>query len=103
MRPAPGQAGATPVSRVLWVLVALMVFLSIGAGSALLKLGVFNTAINMSISVMRTLLVMSVFMHETEARNLTLLMSAAGFVWLSMLMGLALFDYMTRTPVPAPW
>jgi caa(3)-type oxidase subunit IV len=46
---------------------------------------------------------MTVFMHETEARNLTRLVSALGFVWLAMLITLSLFDFLTRAPVPAPW
>jgi len=92
----------TAVGRYLWVLTALLILLAISAGSALIKLGPFNTAINLGISVMKTLLVMTVFMHETEARNLTRLTSALGFVWLAMLIGLALFDFLTRVPVPAP-
>ena len=93
----------TPVSHYLWILAALLTLLALSAGSALLKLGSFNTVINLGISVMKTLLVMTVFMHETEARNLTRLVSALGFVWLAMLIGLALFDFLTRTLVPTPW
>jgi caa(3)-type oxidase subunit IV len=44
-----------------------------------------------------------VFMHETEARALTRLASALGFLWLSMLLTLALLDYLTRSPVRMPW
>jgi hypothetical protein len=36
---------------------------------------------------------MTVFMHETEARNLTRLVSALGFVWLAMLIGLRLLIF----------
>lgn len=93
----------TPLARFFWVLAALLVLLCVSAGSALLKLGSFNTVINLVISVMKTLLVMLVFMHETEARALTRLTSALGFIWLSMLIALALFDVLTRTHVPAPW
>ena len=93
----------TPVRRYLWVLAALLTLLALSAGSALLKLGTFNTVLNLGISVMKTLLVMTVFMHETEARNLTRLTSVLGFVWLAMLIGLALVDFTMRSPVPAPW
>jgi cytochrome c oxidase subunit IV len=93
----------TPVARYLWVLIALLSLLALSAGTALLKLGSFNTIINLGISVIKTLLVMTVFMHETEARNLTRLVSALGFVWLAMLITLSLFDFLTRAPVPAPW
>ena len=103
MSPSNTIPHTTPVRRYLWVLVALLTLLALSAGSAVLKLGTVNTILNLSISVMKTLLVMSVFMHETEARNLTRLISVLGFVWLAMLIGLALVDFLTREPVPAPW
>jgi cytochrome c oxidase subunit IV len=93
----------TSVSRILWVLIALLTLLAVSALSALVKLGPWNSVINVGVSITKTLLVMVVFMHETEARNLIRVASALGFVWLAMLIGLAVFDYMTRSPVPAPW
>ncbi|MGA9420824.1 MAG: cytochrome C oxidase subunit IV family protein [Rhodanobacteraceae bacterium] len=93
----------TPVGRYLWVLAALMVLLAISAGSALIKLGPFNTIINMAVAAAKTSLVMLIFMHETEARNLTRMTSALGFVWLAMLIGLALIDFLSRAHVPPPW
>jgi len=93
----------TPVRRYLWVLAALLAFLALSAGAALLKLGVFNTVIALGVSVAKTLLVMAVFMHESEARRLTRIAAALGFVWLAILIGLALTDFLTRVPVPPPW
>ena len=103
MNTPPTATDITPVSRYLWILAALLSLLALSAGTALLRLGPFNTIVNLAISVMKTLLVMTVFMHETEARSLTRLTSALGFVWLAMLIGLALVDFLTRAPVPAPW
>jgi cytochrome c oxidase subunit 4 len=97
------EPSLTPLSRFLWVLAALLALLALSAGTALLRLGVWNTVINLGIGVIKALLVMSVFMHETEARNLTRLASALGFIWLAMLIGLALFDFLTRSVVPRPW
>jgi cytochrome c oxidase subunit IV len=85
------------------VLAALLTLLALSAGSALLRLGALNSVINFSISVLKTLLVMAVFMHETGARALTRLTSALGFIWLAMLLALALLDFLTRAVVPAPW
>jgi len=93
----------TSVARLLWILLALLALLALSAGSALVKLGVWNNVINLGVSVSKTVLVMAVFMHETEARNLTRLASVLGFVWLTMLIGLSLFDFVTRSHVPAPW
>jgi cytochrome c oxidase subunit 4 len=97
------RAHVTPVSRLLWTLAALLTLLAISAGSALLKLGSLNTVISLAVAVTKMLLVMAVFMHETEARNLTRLASALGFIWLTMLLALSLLDFLTRAPLPAPW
>lgn len=93
----------TPVRQYLWVLAALLALLALSAGSARFKLGMLNTVLSLGVSVAKTLLVMAVFMHETEARRLTRLVSAVGFLWLAMLIGLALTDFLTRVPVPPPW
>jgi len=45
--------------------------------------------------------VMAVFTcFETGARNLTRLTSTLGFMWLTMLLALALLDYLTRVNLP---
>ncbi len=98
-----GAEQVVPVRRYVWTLLALLALLAASAVSALLKLGTFNTVINLGISVTKTLLVMAVFMHETEARRLTRLTSALGFIWLAVLFGLMLTDFLTRAVVPAPW
>lgn len=100
---APAGPHVTPRPRFLWVLAALLALLALSAGSALLRLGAFNSVLNLGISVAKTLLVMAVFMHETEARKLTRLASALGFVWLAMLIALTLLDFLTRARVPPPW
>jgi len=92
-----------PVSRYLWVLAALLALLALTAGTALLKLGAFNTPLNLGISVAKTALVMSIFMHSTEGRRLTFMVSLLGFIWLAILIGFALTDFTTRALVPAPW
>ena len=98
-----GRPHTTPVSHFMWVLAALLTLLALSAGSALLKLGPWNTPLNLAVSITKTILVMAVFMHETEARRLTRLVSALGFIWLSVLICLTLVDVFTRTPVPRPW
>jgi cytochrome c oxidase subunit 4 len=103
MSGARGPGHIMPVRRFLWVLAALLGLLAVSAGSALLRLGVWNPIINFAVSVTKTLLVMAVFMHETEARRLTRLVSALGFIWLAMLMSLSLADFLTRSPLPPPW
>ncbi|HET6545686.1 MAG TPA: cytochrome C oxidase subunit IV family protein [Rhodanobacteraceae bacterium] len=91
------------VGRHLAVLAALLVLLAISAGSALIPLGTFNPLINMAVSVAKTLLVMAVFMHQSESRTLTKIIAAAGFVWLAFLIGLSLTDFLTRSVIAPPW
>ena len=101
-RKDPG-AEITPVWHYLLVGATLLVLLLLSATSALVKLGYWNSIINLAISCIKTLLVMLFFMHETGARRLTRTTSALGFVWLTILIGLVLADFLSRAYVPPPW
>ena len=92
-----------PIGRYLWTLGALLLLLALSAASALLNLGALNTVLSIGISIAKTVLVMAIFMHESEARNLTRVVSALGFIWLAILIALTLSDFLTRAEVPAPW
>jgi len=61
-------------ARYLWVLAVLP---GLTAGLALPNLGPLNTILAVGIAMVKTALVMSVFMHATEGRNLTRSRSAA--------------------------
>jgi cytochrome c oxidase subunit IV len=102
-RKSEGTRAVTPVSRYLWVLAALLILLALTAGSALLNLGPLNTVLNLAISIAKTSLVMSIFMHSTEGRRLTFMVSLLGFIWLAILICFALSDFTTRAAIPAPW
>lgn len=97
------SAHITPVWHYLLVLATLLLLLLASALSALIKLGYWNSIINLAISCLKTLLVMLFFMHETEARRLTRTASALGFVWLTILVALTLADFLSRAYVPPPW
>jgi cytochrome c oxidase subunit 4 len=81
----------------------LLVLLAFTVGSAFVDLGAANTAINLLVSVVMMLLLMTLFMHESKARRLTQLASAAGLLWVVLMIGLSLADYLTRVHIPAPW
>ena len=97
------SAHITPVWHYLLVLATLLLLLLASALSALMPLGYWNSIINLAISCIKTLLVMLFFMHETEARRLTRTTSALGFVWLTIMIGLILADFLSRAYVPPPW
>lgn len=87
----------------LGVLVALLILLLLSAGSALLSLGAFNTVANLGIAAAKVALVMVFFMRLRSSSPLVRIVSLAGFAWLSMLIVLSVADFLTRTPLPAPW
>ena len=87
----------------LWTLLALLVLLGLSAGSALLKLGPFNTVANLGIAVAKALLVLTIFMRLKTDNALLRIVASAGFAWLSVMIALSLADVLTRTPLLAPW
>lgn len=56
-----------------------MVLLLLTLGSAYLKLGAGNVIVNIGVSVAKTLLIMTVFMHLRQENPLVRLAAAAGF------------------------
>ncbi len=86
---------------VVWL--ALMALLALTAGSALVHLGWLNVTINLAISVAKTLLVAAFYMHLRNREPWLRVVAATGVVWLAMLIGLGLADYLTRVELPSPW
>ena len=68
---------------------------------ALLDLGEFNIVLAITIAVIKMLLVVIVFMHVRQADSLTRLFVGAGFLWMMILLGVTLTDYMSRSWMPA--
>lgn len=92
-----------PLKTFAWAWLGLLVLLAFTVGSAFVNLGTANTAINLLVSVIMMLLLMTLFMHESKARRLTQLASAVGLLWVVLMIGLSLADYLTRVHIPAPW
>jgi cytochrome c oxidase subunit 4 len=81
---------------------ALLILLSLSAGSALLPLGRFNLVVSLVIAAMKALIVMAVFMRLREHRSLNWVLAGAGFLWLAVLLFLGGIDYVTRAPLVVP-
>ncbi|MGN6282871.1 cytochrome C oxidase subunit IV family protein [Frateuria sp.] len=96
--PRPPSLGSN-----LWTLLALLVLLGLSAGSALLRLGPFNTVANLGIAVIKALLVLTIFMRLKTDNALLRIVASAGFAWLAVIIALSLSDVLTRTPLLAPW
>jgi cytochrome c oxidase subunit 4 len=67
---------------------------------ALIDLGPFNIIAAITIAVVKMLLVVIIFMHVRQADALTRLYVGAGFLWLVILLGLFLMDYLSRSWLP---
>ena len=90
---------ATPshlLGRNLLVWVALLGLLALTAGTALVPMGAFNTLANMAIAVAKAALVLLFYMRLRSESPLVRLFAAAGFAWLSVLIGLGLTDVLLR-------
>ena len=86
----------TPFRTYLLVYLGLILLLAATVGVAFLDLGVFNIVITLAIASVKALLVILFFMHVRESEPATKLFVIAGFVWLAILIGLTLTDYLTR-------
>jgi cytochrome c oxidase subunit 4 len=86
----------SPARTYVLVWVALLALLLLTLGSAYLKLGWANGAINLAIAVAKALLVMIFFMHLRSSHYVLRIFAAAGFFWLAILIGLAFTDFTSR-------
>ncbi|MGN6655471.1 MAG: cytochrome C oxidase subunit IV family protein [Rhodanobacter sp.] len=87
----------------LLVLAALLVLLTLSAGSALIPMGAFNEVANLGIAAMKALLVLIFFMRLKTDNPLLRLVAATGFAWLALLVALSLADLLSRNDLLPPW
>ena len=86
------------VSRKIYFAVfgALIVLTGVTVVVALKDLGRLNVVVALAIAVTKAVLVTLYFMHIKYSKRLTQVVVAAGFLWLLILIGLTLSDYLTR-------
>lgn len=82
----------------LYVYLALMVLLGLTVGVTFIDLGVFSLIGTITIAVVKAVLVILYFMHVRHSNRVIQVYAIGGFVWLSILIGLTLSDYLTRIP-----
>jgi cytochrome c oxidase subunit 4 len=75
---------------------ALLVLVALTASSAYIKLGDFNLIASTCISIVKTALVMAIFMELRRERGTTIVFALAGFFWLILLLAPTLSDIATR-------
>ena len=81
--------------------VALIALLLSSLGTAYLSLGLFNPALSIGIALLKSAIVVWLFMRMRQASALVRLAAASGLVMLTLLAGLTGVDYATRASTPA--
>jgi cytochrome c oxidase subunit IV len=84
------------------VYLVLLGLLGATIGVAHLRLGPWNPLLNMSIAAAKAFLIAWFFMHLREASPLVRLAACGGLLWLAVLFGLSLNDWLAR-PGAAPY
>ena len=98
-----------PVKTYLKIFAALMVFTAITVAVAFVDLGPLNNVVMLGIAVVKATLVVLFFMHVRYSTRLIPVVAVGGFLWLLILFGFTMSDYVSRgwlgagAPWPAPW
>jgi cytochrome c oxidase subunit 4 len=94
----------TVVSPKTYLLIfgTLLVLTVVTTEVAMIDLGPFNVVVAITIAVIKALLVALFFMHLRHTRHRTMVMAAAGVLWLAILIVLTLSDVLTRGWIPIP-
>jgi cytochrome c oxidase subunit 4 len=90
----------TPRLTFAFVYLALLCLLAATIGVAHLRLGPWNPVLNMSIAAAKAFLIVWFFMHLREGSALVRLAAFGGLLWLAILFGLSLGDWLSR---PDAW
>jgi cytochrome c oxidase subunit IV len=97
------SAHVAPKSIYYAVFAALIVGTALTVAVAFVDLGVMNNVLMLGIAMTKAALVVLFFMHVRWGTRLTWVVAASGFVWLLILFGLTMTDYLSRGSVPGTW
>jgi cytochrome c oxidase subunit 4 len=78
------------------VFLALIVGTILTVVVARYDLGPFNNIVMLTVACTKALLVVLFFMHVRWSSRLTWVVASSGFVWLLIMFGLTMADYMSR-------
>lgn len=99
MRPEARTAARIPALALL----ALLALLAANIIFAFVPVGWIRPLIAPLISAVMALIVLTWWMRLDKSEVTLRLVAAAGFIWLALLIGLSLTDYLARPVVPPPW
>ena len=94
------SAHVVPRKTYFLIFGGLMVLTALTVWVATFDLGRWNAIMALSIAVVKATLVVLYFMHVRYSSKLTWVFVCAGVIWLIILFGFTLSDFLTRTWVP---
>jgi cytochrome c oxidase subunit 4 len=78
------------------VFFALIIGTGLTYAAALVDFGFFNNVVMLAIALVKAGLVILIFMGVRWSSRLTWVVAASGFVWLLILFGITMSDYLSR-------
>ena len=98
-------AHVLPLKIYLLIFAALLALTALTVQIAYVDLGFLNTVVALGIACFKATLVVLYFMHLRYAASLPKLFWVAGLLWLVILLGITMSDYLTRQWIeqPAGW
>jgi cytochrome c oxidase subunit IV len=97
-----------PVRIYLAVFGSLIVLTATTVAAAFVDLGALNNVVMLGIAILKASLVVAFFMHVKYSTRLIPVIAIGGFLWLLILFGITMSDYLARgwlgagTPWPSP-
>lgn len=89
----------TSTLRLIGIWLAVIALLGVSLGSAYIPMGRLNSIICVTIAFAQAILVWTFFMRLRWSGVLVRLIAMVGVLWLLLLLGLSLTDYLTRNTV----
>jgi cytochrome c oxidase subunit IV len=91
-----------PLRVYVLVFAALQALLGVAVAVRYLPLGDWHVPVTLLVASLKALLVALFFMHLRHADRLTQLAACGGLVWLIILLGLTMSDYLSRGTLIIP-
>ena len=85
-----------PIKNYFIVFAILIALTGLTTTMAYIDLGMFNIVITLMIAGIKTTLILLFFMHVRHSVNLVRVFLVTGFIWMALLLGILMSDYMTR-------
>lgn len=85
--------------RLIGVWLAVIALLGLSLGTSYIPMGGYNSIVCVTIGFIQALLVWTFFMRLRWSGVLVRVIALVGLLWILLLLGLSLTDYLTRHPI----